>query len=774
LHRAFPYIGTALALLSGCGRFDVNSGSSSAPGVVGSGGVPTGDVDFEGAAAAVGTDGSLVVSWRPALRAVTGYAIFVAADGTALDYGAPLVVAGPAETSRTIVFLPNGVAHQVAVRALFLAPPADENEAVLFGLPNPIRFVDRRSSAGVAAAGLTPETAFPDLPEAFAATGGSANFWVTGGTYEGGLAVPTGSGIYGGFDETFDLDARDPGLLRTTIASPGSLDLFVGGGATIALDGIVLEGASGVGLAVVDSTAFVSNSTVSGFSSDGVHVSGSVGGSLPARASLRRCRIEGNGAEGLDLTGFFEVTVGESIVSGNGNEGIEADDIAPPASESGFVDVVRCVVEGNGDDGIDLDFGPADPFTPGSSNAARPRARISGNRIVGNGERGIILDVDFLPPDGILATALVSGNEIRGNALEGIRLDLDAPALFVLRGNRVTGNHDGGVRVVGDPSDPAATIFFLGDLVAGNDGDGLHFEAVSASVLVASAAVLGNGFAGAAATGAPPVVTSCVLDANGDDLAGVGATFSLVSDGDFGLGNLQGDPLFVEAPVTYDFALGANGTAAVDVGDPASFVQGDRIEIGDDGIPRQVKSVFGSRIKFAPSLAQPAILGAPVWNHLASTSVLEDLALLPGSPAIDAGHPLLPDMDGSPGDLGPSGGPLGAPPGLDPAAAPVPFPFAVRSISPASGSVQTSLGLIAVTFTDDVDPATVGPGTFLVVADSGIVDGGYAVAGSTVLFAPSSAPAPPTTIQVAITGGVQALDGRPLFHPFLARFDLAP
>jgi hypothetical protein len=740
---------------------------------VGSGGVPTGDVDFEGAAAVLGADGSLLVSWRPAQRAVTGYEVFLAPDGSAIDFGSPFATAGPGATSTTLVSLPNGIPHQVAVRAIFLAPPADENEVVLFGIPNPVRFVNRRSTAGVAAGGLTPESAFPDLPSAFAATGGGANFWVASGDYEGGVAVPLLSGLYGGFDDAFDPALRNPSLRVTAIESPASLALFVGAGAVVAVDGLVLEGVSGVGIAVVDSTAFVSNCTVSGFSSDGVHVSGSVSGSLPARASLRRCRIEGNGAEGIDLAGFFELTVGESIVSGNGNEGIEAGDFAPPAGESALVDVVRSVFEGNGDDGIDLDLGVADPFLPGSSNGARPRVRLFGNRVNGNGERGILLDLDFLPGDGILASALVATNELRGNAFEGIRLDCDAPALFVLRGNRVTANPGGGIRLVGDASDPAATVYSLNDFVGGNDDDGFAADALAASVLVANGAMLGNRLAGVSAALALPVLTSSILVANGDDLEGVDASYSLVSDGDPGLGNLQGDPLFVEAPAAWDFVVAPQGPGAVDVLDSSAFVQGDAIEIGDDGVRRVTKSVFGSRVRFTPSLDGPASPGAPVWNHLASTAVEEDFGLLPGSPAIDAGHPLLPDLGGSPGDLGPAGGPFAAAPGLDPEAPPLPFPFAVRSISPASGSVQPSLASLSIAFTDDVDPVTLGPGTLLVVDPAGIVPGGMVAVGSSVLFVPAVPLAPPSTVQVAVTTGLRSLDGRPLFHPFLARITLA-
>ena len=66
------------------------------------------------------------------------------------------------------------------------------------------------------------------------------------------------------------------------------------------------------------------------------------------------------------------------------------------------------------------------------------------------------------------------------------------------------------------------------------------------------------------------------------------------------------------------------------------------------------------------------LVGAPSTNHVEADPLLaawtadgdcsnDDWTLLPGSPARDAGNPAWPDLDGTPNDIGVTGGPLAAP-----------------------------------------------------------------------------------------------------------------
>jgi hypothetical protein len=77
--------------------------------------------------------------------------------------------------------------------------------------------------------------------------------------------------------------------------------------------------------------------------------------------------------------------------------------------------------------------------------------------------------------------------------------------------------------------------------------------------------VVGNSPQGIVHSYCPPIVINCILWGNGDDLHDCTATYSNISDGDPGEGNISLDPLFVDAP-NDDYHLTA-GSPVIDAGD---------------------------------------------------------------------------------------------------------------------------------------------------------------------------------------------------------------
>ncbi len=85
------------------------------------------------------------------------------------------------------------------------------------------------------------------------------------------------------------------------------------------------------------------------------------------------------------------------------------------------------------------------------------------------------------------------------------------------------------------------------------------------STIVLNAARFGAGGIRSRVTNRP-VITNCILWANGDDLVGCSATYSCIEDGDPGEGNISDDPLFVEFDKGDYHLLG--DSPCIDAGDP--------------------------------------------------------------------------------------------------------------------------------------------------------------------------------------------------------------
>ncbi|MDP2898654.1 MAG: right-handed parallel beta-helix repeat-containing protein, partial [bacterium] len=98
-----------------------------------------------------------------------------------------------------------------------------------------------------------------------------------------------------------------------------------------------------------------------------------------------------------------------------------------------------------------------------------------------------------------------------------------------------------------------------------------------------------------ASAGSSPIITNCIIWNNGDDLFGCSATYSCVSDGDPGEGNIPFYPHFVD-PEAGDYRL-LPWSPCIDAGDPSSPFSlepepnGGRINMGAYGNTPQAASM---------------------------------------------------------------------------------------------------------------------------------------------------------------------------------------
>jgi hypothetical protein len=163
--------------------------------------------------------------------------------------------------------------------------------------------------------------AFKTIQEAVDAAGEESEIWVSQGTYalSDPISVDKVVALYSGFDGTeTERDQRDPRNHLTVVDAQGTSGCFhVSGSVTI--DGFVIRGAG------------------SGQYDSGIWLEGD------SELHVNRCRIEGNGYNGIVVFGAFELT--NSMVSGNSNRGITLT----TGSES---TIVNCTVVENGASGI--------------------------------------------------------------------------------------------------------------------------------------------------------------------------------------------------------------------------------------------------------------------------------------------------------------------------------------------------------------------------------------------------------------------------------------
>ncbi|MCB9674429.1 MAG: hypothetical protein H6737_04885 [Alphaproteobacteria bacterium] len=104
---------------------------------------------------------------------------------------------------------------------------------------------------------------------------------------------------------------------------------------------------------------------------------------------------------------------------------------------------------------------------------------------------------------------------------------------------------------------------------------------------------------------------------------------------------------FAEVAIASSIFVGNTGHGAADYTNMAPLFDHVLFDNDDDG----------TAITSTTSDLSTVVLGEdPLLTGVTDCPVLEDLGLAPGSPAIDAGDPLSPELDGTAPDLGPSGG----------------------------------------------------------------------------------------------------------------------
>ncbi len=102
-------------------------------------------------------------------------------------------------------------------------------------------------------------------------------------------------------------------------------------------------------------------------------------------------------------------------------------------------------------------------------------------------------------------------------------------------------------------------------------------------------------------------------------------------------------------------------------------------------------------------------------------------------------------------------------------------PPAAVSVTPAANSTSANTDVSpAITFNENVDPATVNSSTFTLKQGSTSLSGAITTSGSTATFNPTAALSPGTSYTVSVTTGVKDISGNPMAAVYSWSFTTAP
>ncbi|QDV08196.1 hypothetical protein Poly30_37320 [Planctomycetes bacterium Poly30] len=605
--------------------------------------------------------------------------------------------------------------------------------------------------------GLTPATAWPSIEEGIAAAslGGGGNVWVSGDFQTAEITVPASVDLYGGFDATFELDARDPAGMPATIqgTSTSSVITLARADQSVAvLDGFRIDGsASSDACFEVDQRFCELRSLAGGRAGRGFKLR-SADNNNPVEVTMVRCAASVCIAGGTSISGAFDLYMEDCAMSGNGQEGLTADNLTGNVGEVSRVFARDCVFSGNGSEGFDVDLA-----TSGDAGSGRWVIRLEDCIFSDNALDGCLIDCDYEGEPGWFARFEIEGCEARRNGEAGFHLDVDAQANSHVHRTVAAANRAEGILISSETA-PGTVVIDTSALV-GNQTYGVRTEMGNVGLLLSHCVVAGNRLGAQFGGVAPILATSSIAYLQPGPWS--------ASDSHRSVDTVQTQPLpFAEAPsALYPVLSFADGVATLAV-QPTLGI-GATVELNDSGQVLLVESVTGTEVGLADAPTESLAPGVLGWFE--SGSVVEDWRLSGGSPALGAGMAL---PGGPARDAGIFGASVtGAPGRLD--LQPVDTFWFAETAPTWSRAIGSSESLVLRFEGGTLDTSTGMAGVDAVDAAGSPVPIGILTAGSVVIVSPPGT-GWTTGTRIQVHDSLRTLDGRELCASVAIPLTVAP
>jgi hypothetical protein len=140
-----------------------------------------------------------------------------------------------------------------------------------------------------------------------------------------------------------------------------------------------------------------------------------------------------------------------------------------------------------------------------------------------------------------------------------------------------------------------------------------------------------------------------LFDVNPGDLT---LEYNNIEGGAGGVGNINLDPQFINAPIHWDRTSSGGTSNTLEVSNPGIYAVGDVLELENDAVARSVTAVAGTTVTFSPALSSATPAGMLVANWgTGATNLTEDFYIHLTSGNIDMaddGRAKATDRDGNP------------------------------------------------------------------------------------------------------------------------------
>ncbi len=679
--RSSPFLLSWLLLLAwafwgwGCHS---SSGGGWAPGAAGGdpevlpGGADP-SLTFAGCRWALPLDGGVYLSWEPVTQEVVKNKKTVRVPRKGIDYLVYLSSlpfhfqeSKPDYTVRDrtgleVKGLKNGLVYWVTVRAKDSSGFLDKDETALSFLPGPVRFVKPGNQAP-GRDGLTPGRAFASLREALASSlPMHCTLFLGEGELPGGVSLPPGISLAGGFGPAMEPSRRDPFRYVTKLGpGPGGGPILeLQGGGYNLVSGLMLDGENRVspGFRAGPGRLALRNVSIVRCAGTGLVLRGEASTESRVEGDLSFLRILGNGGAGADVSGLTGLLFQECLIRRNGNEGLLARELQVNPEGELLFSLEGCRIEANRAGGIEIGLAPG-PSGPPGAGPGKALARVRRCRIRDNLQEGIraVADLGDGPP--VKGYVQVLFSSLVNNGGSGVLVQPSPRATILVSGNRVSANR--GMAGITVASGTGGTVRVSNNAVFGNTRDGIRVNRSPEArlVMVHNNDSAANGNVGLLVEGDDTACLSNTVVWNKQDVQAPWIGYSLRGKGTGGPGVFSGNPGYKVFPAGIQFLDGPGSEDLVHVPWPGVTAPGEFVEIGDDGIPRAVEAVTRTGIRFSPPLKTPAPVGTALFVSLGKEGVREDLRVGSSSPVRGRGMAYLPDPKGGKATVGFLGGPL--------------------------------------------------------------------------------------------------------------------